>query len=104
LPDIEVPGVFSVEVICAVRAPPKSIGFGSAVSVVVAITIVVATVVIAAAPGGIAVEVIVVVNHRSTVPVTIPGIPPPSATAAASERTESDAGAEADHAGSRHIP
>jgi hypothetical protein len=69
---------------------------------VVAINIVVAAVVIAAVPSGIAVEVIVVVGYGATCPITIPGIPSPSATTAVSQSTKSDSCAEADDAGS-HI-
>src|SRR5262245_56447092 len=76
---IEVPGLFPIEIVYAVRASPEAIGFGSVVDIVVARAVVIAAVVITAVPCGIAVEVIVVVDYGSAAPVTIPGIPPSAA-------------------------
>ena len=91
------------EVVYPVRAPVEVIDCGLVVGVVVAVAIMVAAVIVTAVPGGISVEVIVVVDHRAAVPVTIPGIPSPSAATAARKRTEGDSSAEPDHAGGRHI-
>ena len=59
----------------------KVIDCGLVVGVVVAVGTVIAMIVVTAVPGSISVEAIVVVNHRATMPVTVPGIPSPSAAA-----------------------
>ena len=100
---IEVPIVLVVPVVYPVRAPVKVIDCGFVVVVMVAVAIVVAAVIVATVPGGISIEVIVVVNNGATAPVTIPGIPSPSAATAARKCTKSDSSAEPDDAGGRHI-
>ena len=80
---IQMPIVLAVEVVYPARAAVIVIGGSFVVFVVVTVAIMVAAVIVAAVPSRIPVEVIVVVNDRTATPVTIPGVPPPSATTAA---------------------
>src|SRR5262249_39082839 len=54
----------------------------SIVRVVIAVAIVIGAVVVPAVPGGVSVEVVVVVENGAAVPIGSPGSPPPSTTGA----------------------
>src|SRR5262245_42268150 len=100
---IEIPVVLAVEVVHPARAAVKVIEGAFVVVVVVTVAVMVAAVIVTAVPSRIPIEVIVVVNYRTAAPVTIPGVPSPSATTAACKSTDGDSCAESDHSGSCDI-